>query len=147
MTGNKLNAWRLWLLALVALCSMTALTSCGDDEPKETVIGYYLEVEEEFLVNGDKATTYRFYNPVVLTREAIRTVYPESNAQGADDAVIAACDEVMVRYYDMYQGHGECDHLTCSFNLMRAHMSDGIVRSSELLKSYNYDVNPPEIPE
>ena len=145
MTSSKLTAWRLFTLALVVMCSITALVSCGDDdEPQGMVIDYYLEVEEDFLVNGSTNATYRFYSPITLTREAIRAAYPTTDAQGNDDAVIEACDEVLARYIDMYQGHGECDHLTCSFNLMRASMSGGIVRSSELLKSYNYNVNAPE---
>ena len=86
---------KLWqALPMVALFVVAALTltSCGgDDEPQGTVIDYYINVEEELLVNGESNSTGRFLNPVTRMREAIRSVYPTANAQGADMAVLAAC--------------------------------------------------------
>ena len=85
--------WRV--LPLVVLCVVAAftMTSCGsDDEPKGIVIDYYLNVEEEFLVNGSTALTARYQNPKTRMQEAIRKVYPTPNATGADEAVFAACE-------------------------------------------------------
>ena len=123
---------------------LSALTSCGDDNDEPTTtIDYYIEVEEEFLVDGTIDHTDRYYSPVTLMREALRKAYPEPNAQGADQAVITACDEVYQRYNSMYDGKAE--HLTCLFHLVRATKSGNIVKQGERLKTYSVDINPPEI--
>ena len=123
---------------------MTALiTSCGDDdEPKGPSIKYYLEVEEEFLVDGSVDHTDRYYSPITLMKEAIQTAYPKPNATGADETVILACDNLYQRYHEMYKGKAE--HLTCLVHLVRASMDGDIVKQSERLKTYNFDINPPE---
>ena len=136
--------WRSLLLALLFILPLSALTSCGDDNDEPTTtIDYYIEVEEEFLVDGTIDHTDRYYSPVTLMREALRKAYPEPNAQGADQAVITACDEVYQRYNSMYDGKAE--HLTCLFHLVRATKSGDIVKQGERLKTYAIDINPPEI--
>ena len=135
---------KLWqALPMVALFDVAALTltSCGgDDEPQGTVIDYYINVEEELLVNGESNSTGRFLNPVTRMREAIRSVYPTANAQGADMAVLAACEKEQVDYIQMYTGMPE--HLTCMFHLMRVVKDGTRVKLSEKLKTYVYDINP-----
>ena len=132
------------------LCSILALgamvmTSCGDDEPSATVIDYYVEVEEEFLINSSSDLIDRYYNPRDMMREVIRAAYPKPDIQGNDQAVIDACDELYYRYYSMYSGRE--DHLTCKLHLVRARMEGKIVRQSERLRTYVFDVNPAEIEE
>ena len=122
---------------------MTAmLSSCGKDDEPTSSIDYYIEVEEQFLVNGAVDHTDRYYSPVTLMKEAIRNAYPEPNDIGDDEAVIRACDELQQRYISMYMNKGE--HLTCLMHLVRAHKSGDIVKQSERLKTYNIDINPPE---
>ena len=135
---------KLWqALPLVALLVATAFTlaSCGDDdEPQGTVIDYYINVEEELLVNGESNSTGRFLNPVTRMRDAIRSVYPTPNAQGADMAVLAACEKEQMDYIAMYTGLPE--HLTCMFHLMRVVKKGTRITLSEKLKTYVYDINP-----
>lgn len=146
MTHSLSAIWRKPLLALLLILPLAAFTSCGDDKDEPTAtIDYYLEVEEEFLVDGTIDHTDRYYNPVTLMREAIRKAYPEPNAQGADETVIAACDEVYLRYIGMYNGKAE--HLTGLFHLVRATKSGDIVKQGERLKTYAIDINPPAQPD
>ena len=121
------------------------MTSCGDDEPSATVIDYYVEVEEEFLINSSTDLIDRYYNPRDMMREVIRAAYPKPDIQGNDQAVIDACDELYYRYYSMYSGRE--DHLTCKLHLVRARMEGTIVRQSERLRTYVFDVNPAAIEE
>lgn len=139
---HHLNPCRL-LLPLLLLALTAALTACGnDDEPKGITVDYYLEVEEEFLVNGLVDHTDRYYSPITLMKEVIRTAYPKPDATGKDDAVILACDNLYQRYLEMYTGKAE--HLTCLVHLVRASMDGDIVKQSVRLKTYNFDINPPE---
>lgn len=135
------NIWQFLFLSIVLL---GGLTSCGDDEPKGESIDYYMEEEEQFLVNGatNKTDRYKEHNPKTMMMEAIRNVYPKPDNVGNDAAVIQACDEVYTRFYEMYAGNG--DHLTCIYHLIKAHKVGNIVRGSEELKSYEFDVNPIE---
>lgn len=138
---------RLWLISAFSCLLLGGLSSCGSDEPEGNSIDYYMEVEEEFLVNGSANYTdrYKEHNPKVMMMEAIRRVYPNPDLTGNDVAAIAACDEVYVRFYEMYTGNG--DHLTCLMNLVKAYKEGGIVKRTELLKTYNIDVNPIEHPQ
>lgn len=135
--------WRALPLVVLFVVAAFALTSCGDDdEPKGTVIDYYINIEEEFLVNESNNNPGRFHNPVQRMREAIRKVYPTPNTEGADLAVIAACDQERDDYYQMYTGMPE--HLTCLFHLMRVVKDGTRVRQSEKLRTYVYDINSKE---
>lgn len=135
--------YRLLGLSLLLIAMAVLITSCGDDdEPKGNTITYYVEVEEEFLVDGLVDHTDRYYSPITLMKEAIHTAYPKANASGDDEAVIVSCDNLYRRYLEMYTGKAE--HLTCLVHLVRASMSGEIVKQSERLKTYNFDINPPE---
>ena len=136
------NTRRLLLLSLTIIMATVMLSSCGKDDEPSSTIDYYIEVEEQFLVNGAVDHTDRYYSPVTMMKEVIRNVYPEPNAIGDDDAVIKACDELQERYISMYKNKGE--HLTCLMHLVRAHKSGDIVKESERIKTYNIDINPPE---
>lgn len=134
-----------WCQFLVITCLLFGgLSSCGSDEPEGESIDYYMEVEEEFLVNGATNYTdrYKEHNPRTMMMEAIRNVYPKPDNVGKDEAVVQACDQVYTRFYEMYSGNG--DHLTCLFHLVKAYKVGDIVRHSERLKSYTFDVNPIE---
>ena len=139
-TKHGHRSWHLLLCLIMAVGAMLTTTSCGDDEPKANVIDYYIEVEEEFLINSSTDLIDRYYNPRDMMRETIRSVYPEPDNQGKDDAVIAACDELYQRYYDMYSGRE--DNLTCTLHLVRARLEGTIVRQSERIRTYVFDVNP-----
>lgn len=139
------GAWRFLLCSIMAVAAMLTTTSCGDDEPTANVIDYYIEVEEEFLINSSSDLPDRYYSPIDMMREAIRATYPEPNAQGNDEAVIDACDALYHRYYEMYTGRE--DHLTCKLHLVRATMEGKIVKQSERIRTYVFDVNPYEIEE
>ena len=135
------------LCSIMAVAAMLTTTSCGDDEPTANVIDYYIEVEEEFLINSSSDLIDRYYSPIDLMREAIRATYPEPNAQGNDEAVIAACEEVYQAYYRVYGSGQYEDHLTCTMHLVRAQLEGKIVRQSERIRTYVIDVNPAEIEE
>ena len=138
-----LNQCRLLLLMAITMAAMTAvLSSCGKDDEPTTTIDYYLEVEEEFLVDGVVDHTDRYYSPITLMKEAMRKAYPTPNATGDNDAVIKACDELYQRYIEMYDCKAE--HLTCLVHLVRATKSGDIVKHNERLKTYTFDINPPE---
>lgn len=141
------GAWRFLLCSFMVVAAMLTFTSCGDDEPTANVIDYYIEVEEEFLINSSSDLIDRYYNPINMMREAIRTTYPEPNAQGNDEAVIAACEEVYQSYYRIYGSGQYEDHLTCTMHLVRAKLEGKIVRQSERIRTYVIDVNPAEIEE
>ncbi len=106
------------------------------------VIDYYVEVEEEFLVDGAVDHTDRYYNPKTLMTEALRTAYPTPDATGNDIAVIQACDELYQRYCSMYDGKAE--HLTCLLHLIKVVKKGDIVQQSEMLRTYMFDINPIE---
>lgn len=131
------------VLLLAGIGTFATLTSCGDDEPKGMTIDYYLDVEEEFLVDGSKDHTDRYYNPEARMKQAIRKAYPTPDTKGNDAAVIEACDKEYETYNSYYVGGSE--HLTCLFHLVRVQKSGDIVKQSELLKTYNYDINPYEL--
>lgn len=130
----------LWGILLMLLAAITVLTSCGKDDEPDMTIGYYIEVEEGFLVNGTEDHTDRYYNPITMMREVTNTAYPKNTASGDDDAVIKACDELYQRYNEMYTGKAE--HLTCLLHLVRADLSGDIVKHSERIRTYNFDINP-----
>ena len=141
---NHLKAWQLFMLVLVCVSTAMTTTSCGkDDEPKSTVIDYYLNVEEEFLIDGSTDHTDRYYSPISRMRDAIRKAYPTPDNKGNDEAVVAACDKEYETYVSWYEGGSE--HFTCLFHLVRAVKKDGIVTESETLKTYVYDINPYDI--
>lgn len=143
---NRFNLWKVVLLTLALVGTMATLTSCGDDdEPKGQVINYYIEVEEQFLVDGSVDHTDRFYNPITLMKEAIQKAYPTPTATGSDEVVINACNELYLRYIGMYDGYDA--HLTCLIHLVKATTSGDIVKQSEYLRTYQFDINPlPETP-
>ena len=130
------------LLMLAVNGAFIVLTSCGNDDEPQT-IGYYLKVEEEFLVNGSEDHTDRYYSPVTMMNEVIKTAYPKPTVNGDDDKVIAACDELYQRYISMYSGKAE--HLTCLIHLMRANLQGDIVKQSEIIRTYQFDINPYDI--
>ncbi|MBQ9554769.1 MAG: hypothetical protein IJV05_00940 [Muribaculaceae bacterium] len=135
--------WHLLALSLLFVTSLATLTSCGDDDdPKSTVIDYYLDVEEEFLVNGSSDLADRYISPIPRMRQAIHKAYPTPDTKGNDEAVIAACDKEYEEYLEMYVGGAE--HFTCLFRLVRATKSGTVVKQNEILKTYTYDINPPE---
>lgn len=133
------NPWRMMLLSLACFAATMTLVSCGDDEP-ETVIDYYVNVEEQFLVNSSTSTTDRYISPSTRMNEAIRKAYPTPNETGNDAAIIEACDKEYQDYLMMYTGRPE--HFTCLLHVMRAKKVGTIVKQSEKLKTYTYDINP-----
>lgn len=137
--------WRGLLFSLLLVSVTTFLTSCGDDEPDSTVIDYYLNVEEEFLINGSTDHTDRYQSPITRMRTAIQKAYPTPDSKGNDEAVIAACNKEYETYYEMYDGGSE--HFTCLFHLVKAVKVKGIVKQNETLKTYNYDINSFDLPE
>lgn len=138
------NLSRVWLFFAISCLLLAGLTSCGNDEPDATTIDYYMEIEEDFLVNASSnyADRYKNHNPKEMMKEAIRMAYPTPDMVGNDEAVIQACDEVYARFYEMYSGNG--DHLTCLMHLVKVNKEGALVRQSEYLKTYNIDVNPIE---
>lgn len=141
------KAWRAALLVcslmIMAITMTVTLSSCGDDkdEPKGIVIDYYLDIEEEFLINGSTSHTDRYYSPITRMRDAIRKVYPTPDAKGADELVVEACDHEFLAYREMYSGGTE--HFTCLFHLIRAVKQGTKVVQSEMLRTYVYDINTP----
>lgn len=121
-----------------ALCT---LTSCGNDEPANGLIDYYLEVEEQFLVNGSTDGTSRYDNPINLMKEAIQKAYPTKTEQGNDQAVMAACDKAYEDYVNLYEGDLRDENLTALVHLKRVVRRGGIIRESENLKSYQFNIN------
>lgn len=139
---HHLKHWRGLLFSLLLLGAFATFSSCGDDEPSSTVVDYYLDIEEEFLVNGSTDLTDRYYSPIKRMRDAIRKVYPTPNINGNDEPVVAACDKEYEEYRAMYNGEGH--HFTCLFHLVRVIKANGIVKQSETLRTYVYDINPVE---
>ena len=139
---HVLKSWHALALMLLLASAMTiGMTSCGnDDEPGATTIDYYIRVDEAFLVNGyDRQTS--FMNPVTRMKDAIRKVYPTPNAQGDDEAVIAACDKVYNDYVNLYEGDPRDENLTALLHLKKVNKRDGIIRENEYLKTYQFNIN------
>ena len=135
-----INPWRMLLWVAFIAATMT-LASCGDDEP-EAVIDYYVNVEEKFLVNSSAELTDRYFHPESRMREAINKAYPKPDDKGNDALVIEACDKEYAEYVKMYTGVEA--HFTCLLHIMRAKKVGTIVKQSEKIKTYSYDINPPE---
>lgn len=121
--------------------TLCILTSCGDDEPANGLIDYYVEVEEQFLVNGSTDGTSRYDNPINLMKEAIQKAYPTKTGQGDDEGVIAACDKAYEDYVNTYEGDLRDENLTALVHLKRVVRRKGIIRESENLKSYQFNIN------
>ena len=143
---HTFKPWRLLPLVLFVVCMAFTMTSCGDDEPSEIVIDYYLKVEEAFLVDGSSSGVERFYNPKDRMMAAIRSVYPTPNSQGADADVFAACEKEYHDYIVMYAGMGNKEHLTCIFDLVRIVKSGSRILESFTLRKYVYDINSKPTP-
>lgn len=137
---HVLKSWHALALMLLLASAMTiGMTSCGnDDEPGATTIDYYIRVDEAFLVNGSDRQT-SFMNPVTRMKDAIRKVYPTPNAQGDDEAVIAACDQEYQDYVEIYTGYH--DHITCLVRLIRATKEGYVIKQNQQLRTYVYDIN------
>ena len=133
--------WKLMVLSVLLLGMMSSLTSCGNDEPANGLTDYYLEIEEQFLVNGSTDGTSRYENPVNLMKDAIQKAYPTKTGEGNDKAVIAACDKAFEDYVALYEGDLRDENLTALVNLKRVIRRDGIIRESETLKTYQYNIN------
>ena len=129
----------MMLLSLAVIAATMTFVSCGDDDP-EAVIDYYVDIEEQFLVNASTSTTDRYISPVTRMNEAIRKAYPSPNETGNDAAIIEACDKEHQDYLMMYTGRPE--HFTCKLRVMRARKIGTIVKQSEDLRTYTYDINP-----
>lgn len=142
---HLLQSWRSLLLAVLFVGTMVTFSSCGDDEPKGSDVVYYLDVEEAFHINGSISQTDRFQSPITRMQEAINKAYPKPTAQGDDAAVIAACDNEYATYVQMYSYSQE--HFTCVFSLVKGMRENGIIKKSETLKVYSYDINAAEIEE
>ena len=136
--------WRVLMISLLFVSAVFALTSCGDDEPKDAVIDYYVSVEAEFLVDGSTLHVNQFYDPKTRMMDAIRKVYPTPTKSGNDAAVLEACNHEYQTYKEMYEGLP--DHLTCIFTVKKATKVGDIVKHSEPLAYYVYDINPPAPP-
>ncbi len=142
----KLSFWRLMLLSILFIGAAISFTSCGDDdEPSSEVIDYYVNVEEEFLVDGSSDHTNRYNDPVKRMQQAIRNAYPTPNAKGDDNAVIAACDKEHGEYINMYIGGSE--HMTCLIHIEKVVKKGQVVKQSETLMTYVYDINSTEVVE
>lgn len=138
---KSFKPWLMLQLAALLVGAAFVLTSCGDDdEPSGTVVDYYLNIEEVFLVNGSTSTAERYQSPIKRMNEAIRKVYPTPNATGADEAVVAACDAEYLAYREIYGGLS--DHFTCLFRLVRIVKQGTRIKQSEDLRIYVYDINP-----
>lgn len=133
------NPCRMLLLSLAFIAINMGLVSCGDDEP-EAVIDYYVNVEEKFLVNSSADLTDRYFSPDARMREAIHKAYPTPDEKGNDAAVIQACDKEYAEYVAMYTGVN--GHFTCLLHVMRAKKVGTIVKQSEKIRTYSYDINP-----
>lgn len=138
---RSFKLWRGLLFSLMLVATIATVSSCGkDDEPKSNVVDYYIDIEEEFLVNGSNSMTDRYNSPIKRMREVIRNTYPKPDSKGNDEAVVAACDKEYEDYCNMYRGYS--DHFTCLIHLMRAVKKGTIVKQSETLRTYVYDINP-----
>lgn len=138
---RSFKPWHLLPLVVMIIGLAFTMTSCGDDDdPTHKVIDYYLNVEEEFLVDGAPSKASYFYNPVTRMKEAIRRVYPTATIGGADSTVVVACDNEFYEYRALYNGRQE--HITCMIHLMRVIMDGDRIKQSEKLKTYIYDINP-----
>lgn len=142
---HDLSTCRLLLLAVLVIMSASALVSCGNDEPSPLVVDYYMNVEEGFLVDGSTDHTDRYFDPWQRMQDAIRQVYPTPNVDGNDEAVLEACDKEYATFVSLYAGQKE--HMTCMMHLMKALKRDGVVKQSEKMMTYIYDINPTEIDE
>lgn len=141
--GYHIKQWRGLWFSLLLLGTMAFVSSCGNDEPSSTVVDYYLDIEEEFLINGSTQLTDRYYSPITRMRTAIRKAYPTPDAQGNDAAVVEACNKEHEEYKEMYLGEGH--HFTCLFHLVRVVKAGSVVKESEPLVTYVYDINPIDV--
>ena len=62
-----------------------------------------------------------------------------------DEAVLEACDKEYATFVSLYAGQKE--HMTCIMHLMKVLKRDGVVKQSEKMMTYIYDINPTEIDE
>lgn len=131
----------MMLLTLVIAASLCGFASCGHDEPDAGAIDYYIEVEEQFLVNGSLDGVSRYDNPITLMNAAIQRAYPTKTQQGADQEVIAACDKAYEDFVALYEGDLRDENLTALVNLKRVVRRGGTIRENETLKAYLFNVN------
>lgn len=146
------SPWRLVLLVGVLVGTLAGVASCGSDEP-ELKVGYYLSINssEAFLASSDDEGQGTMsdtpngnvlYTTITRMKNALRAAYPTPDYQGADVAVLMACDKIYRAYKGMY---GEYEKNTiCVVKIMRVSLDGDIVVGSRTLTTYSFGALPPD---
>lgn len=142
---------KLPLMALM-LSALLSLVACGNDEP-DLLVGYYLSIESQVSLSLTEEDEHQgtmpdmgmdvLSNAVRRMRATLLETYPHNDHQGNDAAVIAALDNIYVKYKKAY---GDKEGVTvCVLKLYRTRTDGGVVKESTSLKSYHFGLLPVNI--
>ena len=141
------------MLAIVVLVSFGAvMTSCSSDGP-ELKVGYYLSInsstgymastdDEDQGTMSENPNGNVLYTTITRMKAALRNAYPTPDTEGADVAVLMACDKIYRAYKGMYGPYEK--NTICVVKIMRASLDDGVVVSSRTLTTYSFGALPPD---
>lgn len=133
----------------VLLTAMLALSACGNDEP-DWYIGYYLSIDSQVSLSLTEEDEHQgtmpdmgmdvLSNAVRRMRATLLETYPQDDHQGNDALVVAALDNIYVKYKKAY---GDYEGVTvCVCKLYRTKKVGGVVKESTALKSYHFGLLP-----
>lgn len=141
------------MLAIVMLVgAVSGMTSCSSDEP-ELKVGYYLSIssstgymassdDEDQGTMSESPNGNVLYTTISRMKAALRNAYPTPDTQGADVAVLMACDKIYRTYKGMYGPYEK--NTICVVKVMRVSLDEDIVVSSRTLTTYSFGALPPD---
>jgi len=148
---QRSHLFRAVFLAVMLVGCLLLLPSCSDNEP-ELRVDYYLSIdsEESFMASNEDESQGTMsdadhgnvlYTTITRMKTALRDAYPVPDYQGADAAVLTACDKIYRNYKGMY---GQFEKNTiCVVKLKRVRLEDNVAVSSRTLTTYSFGALPP----
>lgn len=140
---RKINT-TIWAFLSVMI---VLFSSCVSEEP-EGVDSYYLDIQSQVPLNlhesdnnqgtmSDDGKNDVLSNTILKMKQAVMDATSEKNTRKANDAaVISVCDSIYNAYVKAY---GKMERLiVCYVKLCRLNSVDGVQRSNQSLKSYQF---------
>lgn len=149
---HQLAQWLPFMLAVLLVGVMAGMVSCGNDEP-ELKVGYYMSISssESFMASEDDESQGTMsetpngnvlYTTISRMKRAMVDAYPTPDTNGADAAVLMACDRIYRNYKTMYGPYER--NTVCVVKIMRVGLDEGKVVTSRTLTTYSFGALPPD---
>ena len=136
MLPRSLPCVAVLLVSLLLVTMSSVLTSCDkSDEPK-------LKVDYFFMISSNPPNyeavpkSEMVYKVTKVMMDSIRKVYPKTNTEGDDAAVLLVCGNVYRRYLQDYPEAAK--YFFCEAKLNRGQMRGTIVVSYQTITRFNF---------